>query len=378
MKKNISAVLIALSVLAMLGCSDGKKESPGWDVVISGKVGFPQEGNITIKSWSDTTDGFQVIDFDRANYTYRSAVRVTEPGYWRINFFDNQIVDVALYKGDLVVNADGNNPNGFFEVVGSPDVKLFESIRDIRQKFNSSPELASLWEDFNKAAKEKDEKLIAALQAEYMKMLNDSISKLLIRNTPSVGVIEFLSNRELDPDLYFETYSKVAEIIRAGEWATYQIGKDFIEMVDKMKAVAIGVAAPEIALPDPTGKIVTLSSLRGKYVLVDFWAKWCGPCRQENPNVVRVYNKYKDRGFEVFGVSLDRSKEDWLQAIAEDGLAWTHVSDLKYFNSEAARAYNINAIPFPILLNPEGKIIAKNLRGKALEAKLEQVFDGKE
>jgi peroxiredoxin len=145
-------------------------------------------------------------------------------------------------------------------------------------------------------------------------------------------------------------------------------------MVENMKKLAIGSPAPEIALPDPDGNVVPLSSLRGKYVLVDFWAKWCGPCRRENPNIVRAYNKYKDKGFTVYGVSLDRTREDWLQGIREDGLTWTHVSDLKFWQSEAARTYNINAIPFSLLLDPNGIIIAKNLRGEALEKKLSEVF----
>jgi peroxiredoxin len=144
-----------------------------------------------------------------------------------------------------------------------------------------------------------------------------------------------------------------------------------------MKALAIGQLAPEISLPNPDGTVVPLSSLRGKYVLVDFWAKWCGPCRRENPNIVRAYNQYKDKGFTVYGVSLDRSKADWLQGIQEDGLTWTHVSDLKYWQSEAAKTYNITAIPFSLLLDPNGKIIAKNLRGQALDEKLEEVLGGK-
>jgi peroxiredoxin len=159
------------------------------------------------------------------------------------------------------------------------------------------------------------------------------------------------------------------------EWPNYDHSKSFIELVDKMKSIAIGQPAPEIALPDTTGQMVKLSSMKGKYVLVDFWAKWCGPCRQENPNVVRVYHKFKDKGFTVFGVSLDRRKEDWMRAIAEDKLAWTHVSDLKYWQSEAAKTYNITGIPFSLLLDPNGIIIAKNLRGAALDKKLAEVFN---
>lgn len=138
--------------------------------------------------------------------------------------------------------------------------------------------------------------------------------------------------------------------------------------------VAQGQDAPEIDLQTPDGKNLKLSDLRGKYVLVDFWASWCKPCRLENPNVVKVYQKYKDKGFEILGVSLDRDRNRWLQAIAADNLTWKHVSDLKYFNSAAAVTYGVQAIPFTVLVDKEGKIIAQNLRGQSLYSKLEEIF----
>ena len=139
-------------------------------------------------------------------------------------------------------------------------------------------------------------------------------------------------------------------------------------------AVAVGSMAPDITMPDVNGNNLSLSSLKGKYVLVDFWASWCGPCRGENPNLVAAYNKYKSKNFTILGVSLDKTKEAWVEAIQQDGLTWNHISDLKFWNSAAVSLYGFNGIPYNVLLDPTGKIIADNLRGSDLESKLAEVL----
>ena len=146
------------------------------------------------------------------------------------------------------------------------------------------------------------------------------------------------------------------------------------QRLDAIKRLMIGIPAPDFTLKTPDGKDISLSSFKGKYLLVDFWASWCGPCRRENPNVVALYNRYKDKGFDIFGVSLDQNKELWMKAIENDKLTWKHGSDLKGWQSAPAAQYGITGIPHTILIDKTGKIIARQLRGEALAAKLDEIF----
>ena len=150
---------------------------------------------------------------------------------------------------------------------------------------------------------------------------------------------------------------------------------DLKDRIQKLQKVAVGEKAPDFTLNDPEGNPVSLSDVVGpELLLLDFWAAWCGPCRQENPNVVAVYNEYHDKGFDVLGISLDRDKNDWLKAIEDDSLTWTHVSDLKFWENKAAQLYAVNAIPMNFLLDAEGVIIATNVRGETLWEKVAEIL----
>jgi peroxiredoxin len=368
--------------MAFVTCSSsGKEESAddgSWTVTIKGKVLNPGTGQITVSELSEGggTGGWNDTIMLKKDNTFIKKVSLREPGYYRLNFYNRQVINLILYKNDLELTVDGSDMYGTSEIKGSPDIDFIGKVSAIIQSVQNSPEAAQLNEEFEAAREKGDQATMIALQEKYQAISaakQDEAAQLISQQPASLGVINLLQNNIIDKDKYFDVYVEVAEKLK-NEWPDYLHSKRFVEMVDKMKATAIGQPAPEIALPNPEGQVTKLSSMQGKYVLLDFWAKWCGPCRAENPNVVRVYNKYKDMGFTVFGVSLDRNKEDWLKAIKEDGLTWTHVSDLKYWQSEAAKTYNINAIPFSLLLDPNGVIIAKNLRGASLEKKLEEIF----
>lgn len=219
--------------------------------------------------------------------------------------------------------------------------------------------------EFIKKAK-ADEKAIDLMSA--------AVDKKFIKENPD----SYISLNAIESYAYSADYLDIKPLYDALTPAikNTDAGKAFGERLPKLKAVALGAIAPEIAEPDTTGKMFNLSSLRGQYVLIDFWASWCGPCRRENPNVVKAYNHYKNNKFTVLGVSLDKptAKDKWLAAIHKDGLTWDHISDLKFWDSQAAALYAIRAIPQNFLIDPNGKIIAKNLRGDDLEDKLAELF----
>ncbi len=197
------------------------------------------------------------------------------------------------------------------------------------------------------------------------------LAKNMIDKNPSSPVCIFFVDI-LNPDKYYSYHQKLSDSLKS--YSYNPVVEGFIKKTKNIKKLSVGNEAPDITLPDPDGKTVKLSSLKGNYVLIDFWASWCRPCRTENPNNVKLYKKYHNKGFEIYAVSLDRDKNAWLKAIKDDNLTWIHVSDLKFWQSEGAQIYNVKAIPHTVLLDKDGKIIANGLRGDALAKKLKEIF----
>jgi len=202
-----------------------------------------------------------------------------------------------------------------------------------------------------------------------------AVIKMFILSNPnsylSILALYSVGGPSPDPSELDTLYNSLSPDLKNMEAA-----KVFKSQLDALRTTSVGVMAPDFTQNDINGVPVKLSSFRGKYVLLDFWASWCGPCREENPNVVKAYNKYKDKNFTILSVSLDKpeGRNSWLAAIKSDGLSWTQVSDLKFWSNEAATLYSITSIPSNFLIDPNGKIIAKDLRGGDLENMLEQVL----
>jgi peroxiredoxin len=300
------------------------------------------------------------------NGSFQLNGSVSEPNLYQLNldgvqkksilFIGNEKVNVSgdvEAIQDLAVN--GSKIHNDFEVFKKTFNPLFQQLTEMGQRINRLPSLSK-----NDSVMEAYRKHLDKIKSEVDRFVSSRPSSPV---APFVVVVT--SEIEQDLGTIEQRYARLDKNAQSGFY-----GKILRQQIDDKRAGAIGSEALDFSQTDPDGKQVTLSSFRGKYVLVDFWASWCRPCREENPNVVKAYKKFKDKNFTVLGVSLDSNRQPWLKAIKADDLAWTQVSDLKGWNNEAAAKYNIQAIPQNLLVDPSGKIIAKNLRGPELQSRL--------
>ncbi len=306
--------------------------------------------------------------------TFKFGIKVPELGFYRLRLDNNNFALLLLDSSEkLEFTADAKKFAGSYQVSGSADCQKIAEVNTMLQRnYFLGDSLKKIYSSYQ--GNPKMDSVGRALDMQYnLIKQNESLSlkKFIDNNSTSLASLTVIDRLSSETDV--EYYIKLDKGLFA-KYPNSSYVKMFHSRVSEMNKLGIGSIAPEITLPTPDGKSVSLSSYRGKVVLVDFWASWCRPCRAENPTVVKAYNAYHSKGFEVLGVSLDKDKAAWQKAIADDRLTWTHISDLGMWSSSVVKLYNLNGIPFSVLLDKEGKIIAKGLRGEELENALSKLL----
>jgi thiol-disulfide isomerase/thioredoxin len=377
MNHLMKPILVAAALVGLTNACQNASAAAGYE--ISGQLKNAPAGT-TLHLAELTSSQFVERGTAKTDAQGKFTFKAAQPGSTAVYQLKvdepNQVLLVLDNNTHLTLTGDAKNLMPSYAVRGSKDSEVIQELT--RSNLASKSQLESLGQRYNAASQGGSPDSVEAIKTKYLGLVSRLTARnkaIIRRNAQSVAagfaVLSFVS-----PDEDFQFVDSIATIQRKAQ-PTSPFTAALAERLAPLRATAIGTMAPEINQAMPNGTKLSLKSLRGKYVLVDFWASWCGPCRQENPNVVKAYNQFKDKGkgFTVFSVSLDEDKDRWTKAIAADGLLWpNHVSDLQKWNNVAAAAYGVQAIPQSFLLDPQGKIIAKNLRGAELVAKLNEVL----
>ncbi len=362
--KKLLVILFVSSILA--SCSSSKDQFK-----ITGTVKGVDTGMIYLqKSEMDQWVNVDSVKLSKGEFTFSG--KVDNPEMWHIAMSGNQVILPVFVENapiQIQIFPDSLEKS---TVTGSATHDFYQQYVTMNDAINVKMEDAYIaWKKAKEAndtiGMERNDSISNLLDAEMKKQLQEFAKTnnktvvapyLVIKNSWQFELpeLEELAN-VMDTSLNKSQYMQALQ-----------------NRVAILKSVTVGQIAPDFTMNDTAGNPVTLSSLKGKVLLVDFWASWCGPCRAENPNVVKAYKAYSNKGFDVLGCSFDKNREKWIQAIKDDNLTWGHVSDLKYWSNAAGKLYGINSIPANVLLDKDQKIIARNLRGEELMKKLEEIF----
>ena len=368
------SILVVFAVLA-ISCAKENK------YVVSASIDGVEDGR---KVYLNIVDGNKLSAIDTVEvtnnaFTFTGTVEAPDVYFISIdqirnNFpfiLENDNIDLTMYKDSINASTiEGTKENAL--------------LQEYTKKVNViSKEIMALRKENMEAQKANDTAWMNSLKGEYEALVKkgEEFDTQFIRDNNSSLMGPFILERKVrGRDINANELKELFDAF-SGELQQSRAGKNISEVLEPALATAIGSIAPNFTGPTPEGEMLALNDVKGKIRILDFWAEWCRPCRMENPNLVKVYNKYHDKGLNIISVSLDGNgrqqdpKASWLQAIEDDNLTWHHVSNLQYFQDPIAKAYNINSIPATFILDEEGKIIAKNLRGQALEDKIAELLN---
>lgn len=354
-KGDVNQVKLPVAKVYLSYYADGKSTTDSSDVVngkynFTGSLGDPLMASLRVKYQEDpNAKTIRAVSYNRDIKQL---------------FLEN--AKISVVSTDSFANAAIKGSKAHAEFVG------WEAM--LKEENKVSGELNKQYNEFYK---QKNQPGMDSLDAEFDKLtaIKNVKNKKYLSENPASPIAMFIFRQfvgyDINADEAEPVFLSLSEKLRSGP-----AGKEMAEKIEIAKKTGVGRMAMDFTQNDTLGNPVSLSSFKGKYVLIDFWASWCGPCRQENPNVVKAFNNYNEKGFTVLGVSLDQpnAKDKWMKAIHDDNLTWTQVSDLKFWGNAVAVQYGIQAIPQNFLIDPQGKIIGKNLRGEALNKKLETLF----
>jgi len=345
------------------------------NVTVSGNIFNTKEDTVKISQFYGT----HYVDLVKAplskngDFTLKGSLK--NPDYYVLRLGNTHINIILRDNSSIKIFGDGKNIFAFSNIIGSDESSNMNEFIKVLSNWNMKQDSART---FLKLHPEQQQEINNSMQIEYTNF-NVNRQNFIANNPNSAALMPILS--AIDPEKEFEIYESIINQLVAAFGDSPSV-KELSNHFNQAKAkkeegnfLAPGKMAPDFTEKRIDGKSISLSDLKGKVVLLDFWASWCGPCRKENPNVVALYNKYNKDGFTVMSVSMDQDKAKWEAAINNDHLIWeNHVSDLKGWACAAGKIYQVTGIPFTVLIDKEGKIIQTNLRGEALEIELQRIF----